>query len=459
MTQQLHPLPALLATLVLAACSTAPNMPDKAWKIAPVQTVRHGDGVRADGYFALGRVREGQGAHAKAMEAYRKAIDADPGYAAAWNALGVLQVQQGASEEGIRSIEQAVRLSPATSHFYNNLGYALMLGKRHDTAAVALQRAVELDPANRRAWRNLASLWEGQGNAKQAAIAEANASGAAIPTRTARAAAAEPERLAAPQAAPVIAVVTPVAPPFAPREVQPIELSRVGAETQPPSSSQGRSAIPAEQAPTAAAPSVQTAPEAVLIKVADNVFELRNAPVTRVEAIAEAAEIIRAAAPVRNAATPKPPEGVKAAAVLPQVRVARYEITNGQGGEGLARRLAAILGKDGFKRPRLTNHSDFDQAVSYVEYREGYREQATAFAALLPFRPTLRPAESSLIVDVRLMLGKDLNTADACEALGLCTTYARGTPPIQAQTAARDASLTPVSDGAAQRKRPPPDRI
>lgn len=451
MTQQLHPLPALLATLVLAACSTAPNMPDKAWKVSPVQTVRHGDGVRADGYFALGRVREGQGAYVKAMEAYRKAIDADPAYAAAWNALGVLQVQHGAREEGIRSIEQAVRLSPATSHFYNNLGYALMLGKRHDTAAVALQRAVELDPANRRAWRNLASLWEGQGNAEQAAIAEAKASGAAIPTRTARAAAAEPERLAAPQAAPVIAVAPPA--------VQPVEISRVGAEALPPLSLQGRSAVPAEHAPTAAAPSVQTAPEAVLIKVADNVFELRNAPVTRVEAIAEAAEIIRATAPVRNAATPKPPEGVKAAAVLPQVRVARYEITNGQGGEGLARRLAAILGKDGFKRPRLTNHTDFEQAVSYVEYREGYREQATAFAALLPFRPTLRPAESSLIVDVRLMLGKDLNTADACEALDLCTTYARGTPPIQAQTAARDASLTPVSDGAAQRKRPPPDRI
>lgn len=455
MATRLHPLPALLATLALGACSTAPTMPEKAWKISPVQTVRHGGSVRADGYYALGRAREGQGAYAKAMDAYRKAIDADPGYVAAWNALGVLQVQTGAGEEGVRTIEHAISLSPTASHLYNNLGYALMLAKRHETAAVALQRAVELDPDNRRAWRNLATLWENLGNAEQAAFADAKATGAPLPP-TALSRDSENPAIAAPLSASTVAIATPVSEALdtRPAEMKPLPTPTTQAETR----------ITVEHAPPAPAPTVHTAPEAVLIKVAENVFELRNAPVTRAETLAEAADIITTTTTTATAsrvtdAQNKAVETSAQAEPSAPVRVARYEITNGQGGEGLARRLAAMLGKDGFKRPRLTNHTDYNQAVSYVEYREGYREQATAFAERLPFRPALRPAEAPLLVDVRLMLGKDLNTADACEVLGLCATYARNAAPRHAEALAPQPSLTPVSEGAVQRKRPPPDRI
>ncbi|MCK0506453.1 LytR C-terminal domain-containing protein [Aromatoleum anaerobium] len=365
----------VFAALVLAACSTSPTMPENAWKVAPVQTVRHGGASAAAGYFALGRYREGRGADEEAIAAYRQALNADPGHAAAWNALGSLQAALGRFDDGVRALEQAVSLAPAASHLYNNLGYALLLAGRPDAAATSLRRAVELDGNNRRAWTNLATAYRRLGVQDKAEFA------------------------AAPGRAPAV--------------------------TSP--------------AMAVAGPAVSTTPSARLVKVAENVFELLNAPVRRDTAVVEAAAIITAVARpsalarpaeafVVRAATPSVAEGLPpAAAPLPPAsRPVRYEISNGHGGEGLARRLAGLLGQQGGARPRLTNSRPFDQAASFVEYRDGYREAATAFAAGLPFRPAIRAtASNDLAVDVRLMLGRDLTSSDACAVLGLCARIAR----------------------------------
>lgn len=110
----------VLAAIVLGACSTTPDMPKDAWKIAPVLTVRH-SGPTAAGFYALGRVKEAQGATAQAIDAYRKALGADPSHTASWNAIGALHMQSGRIEEGLQALERAVSLSPATSHLHNNL--------------------------------------------------------------------------------------------------------------------------------------------------------------------------------------------------------------------------------------------------------------------------------------------------------------------------------------------------
>ncbi|NMG56482.1 LytR C-terminal domain-containing protein, partial [Aromatoleum aromaticum] len=208
----------------------------------------------------------------------------------------------------------------------------------------------------------------------------------------------------------------------------------------------------AASAPAAAiaGPAVSTTPHARLVKVAENVFELLNGPPRRETAVVEAAAIITAAARpsvlartaeprAARAATPSV-EGLRpAAAPLPSAaRPARHEISNGHGGEGLARRLAGLLEQQGVARPRLTNSRPFDQAASFVEYRDGYREAATALAARLPFRPAIRAtASNDLAVDVRLMLGHDLTKSDACAVLGLCPRLARPTGQVAAvQTAA-----------------------
>lgn len=478
----------ILAAIVLGACSTSPSMPDKAWKIAPVETVRHG-GATASGYFALGRVKEAQGQNAQAVEAYRKAISADSSHAAAWNALGALQMQLGRADEGLQALERAVNLAPTTSHLHNNLGYALLLANRDDDAARALRRAVELDGGNRRAWSNLATAYRRLGALDRAEFAHARASGRwpaepSAPTLTAStsrqttaqsAAAAAPSEKTPSGQPPSLspsATGTPT-PPATPARPSTVAIRTVAAERLPAAMpiSAFAPAIPAapksspESAPAASiethtaslgfatvsppsiraavAPAVTTAPSATLVKVAENVFELRNAPsTTDATAIAEAAAIIAAAAPPAPAVAQSPSADgtapvMQSRSTDPIIRAARYEISNGHGGEGLARRLAGLIGQQGIPRPRLTNQQPYTQRETVVQYRDGYRETAEAFASQLPFRPAVMPmASTDLRVDVRLLLGRDLTTSDACSLLGLCPRLARMAPPKLAATPA-----------------------
>ncbi|NMG43080.1 tetratricopeptide repeat protein [Aromatoleum toluvorans] len=416
----------VLAAMVFGACSTTPTMPPKAWSVDPVLEIQHA-GRDADTYYQLGRYHDGQDRLGVAVAAYRVAVAANPQHGMAWNALGTALARTGRLAEAIGAFETAAAIASDASHIQNNLGYALMLAGRDKDAVVPLRRAIGLDRSNRHAWRNLETAYGRMGEREQAMVAKAFADAGQPPT---------------------------TAP-----ETQP-----VAATEDPP----------------------QTG--SVLVQIAENVFELRAPAASHTEAVAEAATIITAAvAPVAGApvamAHPVPASGeaIRSSTLPPEprieaiaptaaatsvpaprrpqlvARIVRYEITNGQGGEGLARRLSALLGREGFERPRLTNHKPFDQMASYVEYREGYREAAAAFAKRLPFGTELRAASGNLVMtDVRLMLGKDLNVSDACSALGLCSNYARNAAPAkQAQT----GGFTRASGKAREARRQTSDPI
>lgn len=427
-----------LGTLLVTGCSTAPTMPPKAWSIDPVLEIQHSR-RDADTYYQLGRYHDGQDRLGVAIGAYRVAVAASPQHGAAWNALGTALAKTGKIAEAVDAFEKAAAISPDASHIQNNLGYALILAGRDTDAVAPLRRAVDLDRDNRHAWRNLETAYARIGEREQAMEAKGFAD------------AGHPPATASQPAAP--------------------ETQSVAATENPP----------------------QTG--SVLVQVADNVFELRAPALSRTEAVAEAATIIKSAvAPAASAPAavvyPVPTAGdvVRTSALAPQAgipapvpgaapvavpaqgaapipapqkpqliaRIVRYEITNGQGGEGLARRLAALLGREGFERPRLTNHRAFDQMLSYVEYRDGYREAAAAFVKRLPFRAELRAAPGNLVTDVRLMLGKDLNISDACSVLGLCARYARNPAPApQAQS----GGFTRTGDAVRQERRGPADPI
>jgi Tfp pilus assembly protein PilF len=437
----------LLAALVLGACSTSPTMPEKAWKIAPVETVRHGGGNVAAGHFALGRYREGQRAIEPAIAAYRKALDADPDYAAAWDALGTLQVQIGRVDEGLRALERAVSLAPAASHLHNNLGYARLVAGDPDAAAASLRRAIELDDGNRRAWSNLATAYRRLGMPDKAELADARASGSWPAAEGTPPAPSVATALASPPAVPTPAGTAPKGVTVSPVSMDnpaatpvPVPVARTLAPQFGHAIADGNRP-PARIATTGSGPALGTTPRAMLVKIAENVYELHNTYLKPAATVAEAAAIITAAAPPSAPApvpAPPPPReaatrivAAPASTVVPvETRPARYEISNGHGGEGLARRLAGQLAQQGIARARLTNTLPYDQPTSFVEYRAGYREAAEAFATHLPFRPTiLATASTGLSADVRLMLGHDLTTSEACDVLGVCGRIARTPAP------------------------------
>lgn len=426
----------VLAAIVLGACSTSPKMPDNAWKVAPVQTVRHGS-PSAAGYYALGRYKEGQGDSEEAVAAYRKAVAAEPGRVAAWSALGVLQALRGHVDDGLAALERAVSLAPAASHLHNNLGYALLLAGRDEAAVGALRRAVELDDGNRRAWANLATAYHRLNVPERAELADARARGKPAP----------PPKTPAPGGGAVLVAGSAVVSPLDLDVAAPVPLAALPAAASPATGSPATGSISATPPPVASTPSAAEqrlssgritvrsaqsgdAPDSIVVKITENVYALRNGAAEAASSVAEAAAIVAVAVPAA-AAMPAESRPAPARLVTPAARVAaRYEISNGHGGNGLAHRLATLLAKQGEAWPRLTNQRPFDVPASFVEYRDGYREAAESFAAALPFKPVIAAAASAqLAVDVRLVLGRELTTSEACAVLGLCAVVASEPKP------------------------------
>lgn len=119
-----------------------------------------------------------------------------------------------------------------------------------------------------------------------------------------------------------------------------------------------------------------------IVQVAPNVYELRPQPALAV--------------------SPSP----QAQALAPHARI---EVSNGNGVNGMARRVGFYLKESGLPATRLTNTPGFNVAATRVEYRSGYEVEARQVAAAMPFRVEVVLSTSlRRDIGVRLVLGKDL---------------------------------------------------
>jgi tetratricopeptide (TPR) repeat protein len=174
--------------------------------------------------------------------------------------------------------------------------------------------------------------------------------------------------------------------------------------------------LPAPVAPPTAAQPAPAAAQVVadsgmkLVRTAPNVYELRAAPA-----------VVAAAPPIQ--------------AALPSRALAQFEITNGNGADGLARRFHAALALRGIVATRLTNLTPFGQATTRIEFAPGQEAAARRLQAALGGKPPLQQANRAVVPGgMRLVLGKDANLALAQAA--------RPLPPTAPLLA---ASAAPVS--------------
>ena len=170
--------------------------------------------------------------------------------------------------------------------------------------------------------------------------------------------------------------------------------ARVAANAQQATTNEMAAAAERTPAPH---PSMQ--PTVQVARVAEGVYELRNAPAP--QAAAPAAMVAAAATPPATPAAA--PGGTAAAAALP-----RIEVSNGNGTSGLARRVLASLHLPQATPTRLTNDKPFGRASSRIEYVPGAEQAARAVNARLPATLPLAPvARLDRQVGVRVLLGKD----------------------------------------------------
>lgn len=122
------------------------------------RVIARSGGRDAAAWTALGVVLRELGRAADAEAAYRRAIRAAPGYAAAHHNLGALLSHQERAEEALEALERSRRLGLDAPELYVNLGRVLAQLGRLDQAEDAYSRAVARAPTNALAQYNLAVL-------------------------------------------------------------------------------------------------------------------------------------------------------------------------------------------------------------------------------------------------------------------------------------------------------------
>jgi len=129
-----------------------------------------------------------------------------------------------------------------------------------------------------------------------------------------------------------------------------------------------------------------------------------GAALVEVLRIAPAATVKSTAMPGKAPVPAKPAGPTAAAPALPAP--VRLEISNGNGVNGAAARLARSLRVEGLKTVRLTNMKSFDVPISRIEYQREQQAMAESLSERLGL-PLKAQSGNSPNVDMRIVLGHD----------------------------------------------------
>lgn len=426
---------ALIAALgMTAGCSTQNTLSQTS---RPAATA-----ADAQAQYALGRYYQGQQRYELAIEAYRRALAANPAHTGAHNGLGASLLLAGRNAEAIDQFKSGLRHEPGSAPLWNNLGYAYALSGEHGLAEMAYKQSLNLDPTDLKTHTNLAVVQ--QAIQVPAAVAQVPAQPqaaqtAAVETRTvpvhpgqsstpiAPAAATAPIQAttapAQPEATQTAIVETRTVPVYPSQAIAPAaETVAVQAASAPimTSLSITRPAIvqsvaaPAADKPASVEPVVKlqpstglasapiAAPAVKVVEVAPRVYEmkLRDTNAVATAQPAPAAGAAHISIPLRDAA-------IQMASINPADFV--LEIRNGNGVRHMALRTSQYLADYGYTTRRLTNQRGFNVRVTRVFYLPGYIEEAAKLMAHLP-KDTVLTETSNLRrgIHVRVVLGKDM---------------------------------------------------
>ena len=367
-------LPLAAGALLITGCaSQAP-----AWKVEPVLTVDAASRASAgNGYATLARMYEAEGRSAQALEAWRKAVAANPGDADLHTATGVALVRHQRLDQAIEQFRQAVALQPDNVRLLNNLGYALALDGLDEEAATVLGRAVAIDPAHQMARVNLEQV----------------------------------ERRIALRLAP--------------------ELIH-GARPEVVTAFQQQAPANAEVPDQVLAMLRGDAPAALSVQAMPNVAPLVQSDVPTLAPAAAAPLVPLVEMPVPLALATAP-------AAAPPV-TAKVNIVNGVGVSGAAARVRQLIQGGELAVLRLQNQRPYNQAETVVQYRAGFQAAAQTIAQRIPAgAATQQVGTIDGAADLRVVLGRDRREVlAACVSRGECAPPALvGTTVAAAQTPSR----------------------
>lgn len=284
-----------------------------------------------------------------AIAAYQDVLRIDATHVNARNGLAIAYAEQRDFARAIpiwRELTRDVTMAsgPASAFLFANLGYAYLLSGDLDAAQVALEKACLLDPLNYHAWQYLGETLVKQGQEERGRQMLRQAE--ALRDHDFRA-----------------------------------DYATANGGTRLPAIEQ---AVKVEQRPADddAWASVE------VLRRDDGILELHRVP---------AKNAALRVAPVDSAVVQLPAPDA----------IARLEISNGDGRQGLARLVSRQLSDPGLKVVRLTNEKGFGVRQTRIEYQPAFRTAAERLARRVG---TGEPVETAMAghADVRLVLGHDV---------------------------------------------------
>ena len=104
--------------------------------------------ARAGAWSDLGRAFNNLRQFAEAEDAFRRALEMEPGNAELHDRLGHVLRARNRIEAAVVAFREAVALDPGFARAWRNLGGTLLACDDHESAAAALERARQLEPGN-----------------------------------------------------------------------------------------------------------------------------------------------------------------------------------------------------------------------------------------------------------------------------------------------------------------------
>jgi len=410
-------------------------------QIVPHQSVAHSAG-NVEGHYALGKYYLGSDRAALALEAFQRALQAAPTHVEARNGRATALARLGDLESAEAELRSVIDAHPDMPHLLNNLGRVLTLRGQHAAAADVLARAARLAPNDVRIVANRdAAIAAVSRSAAAVAVAPADRPAAATPQPTdaapARAGAAthSPGLVNIPADVP-LAALSPTAGPAQATTARPAADGYRIAEPMLSGSNvqmliregAGIVDIAYRDPPSVAALSAaaaRTAPSPAPAPVAARAPTQAQAQV-RIGTTAIGAQTLPAAA--RTAVVTIAPERRPIAATETRAAIATgptIEVINGNGVEGMARRVGRMLGEDGLRVVRFANEPGFGVRQTVIRFGDGHESVASEIGRRFPVPVLLEPiGATGRRAEVSIVLGRDVSATD----IGSAAAPARAQP-------------------------------
>jgi tetratricopeptide (TPR) repeat protein len=318
-------------------------------------------------------------------------------------ANAALNAERGDYERSISQLKELVAKSPDDAYLYNNLGYAYYLSGNYKEAASVLGKAIVMDPTNVRALNNMGATLTKLGKTEHAqkyiALANTIKTGKIRPAdeqsissenvnsvhETPQQALAEAHLTEAPvlTAEPVIGQ-NQIVGEVSVEKNSPTEIRQVGSGIY----EVVKTEIPAEK---------------IIINTQENV------PLPEVKLLAQSGGVSFKVDPLVNNLFNENAL-VMAGNVEFNNKPFTLKIINGNGIKGFARKTAETLAEIGLNQPyQLANKKPYNQYITVLQYKVGYRDEALQLAKTLIKMPVL--VKFNIMpngTEMRLVLGRDV---------------------------------------------------